>query len=474
MRTKKREKSSLNQSSRWVGYCLGSAVSISMLAFGTSSAHAFSPEYHLGVETDFSRHEVTPSTFPFVRLGMTAESSESDHLDEYEYKMDAEFKISPTHPKAYTLSSRNLYFGEKDQSYESPLRFSYGRRVIGWSGLDDMWGLGAFEPLDSWDRMRSFTQGLTGIFAYTETQKFNIRFFFSYLFAPELTPNTIIEDNHFAYEHPQSTTTAPQTLKLLNQDIPLGYQLDIPSISKIIFRQSFAFMIETKREIPFYAKFSYGYMPLNYFPISLEAKQNIVLNQTIVKLRPRLLQHHLYDGEVAYRFSNAFSMGLTGLIDEPEKDELTSEDNTTILTTSYSYSPWIQYAFPQFKLILSHLWTRGGLDGDVGDFVDKSGQTSLFSSRILYRNATQLAITHEFGKENPHHPTLVLKGIHEYAIDANWIAADFYYSPETNLTFYVGGDVISAGKTVAPDRGAEFLADMRAIDRIRLGVTYVF
>lgn len=464
------------QSSRMAILCL--CAGIFAFAVLPTSALAFSPDYHMGLEGDFSRQTVTPSTFPFVRFGLTAQSDESDtsatSLGEYEYKIDAEIKLSPTHPKAFTFSSQNMYFGEKDQSYESPLRFTFGRRLIGWSSLDEMWGLGIFEPLDSWDRLRSFSQGLTGVFGYTETQKFNFRFFLSYLFAPELTPNVVIENDRFVSEHPQATTTAPQSLKLLNQSVPLGYQLDIPNLTKIIFRPSFAFMMETKREIPFYAKFVYGYLPLNYFPISLEAKLGIDINQTVVKLRPRLLHHHLYNGEVAYRFTDSFSTGFTALVDQPVPDTLTDADNTTPLSTSYSGSPWIQYAFPKFKIVLTHLWTKEGLEADVGDFVDNTGKKSLFSSRILYRNATQLAVRYELGHMNPHRPTLQVKGIREYSIDANWIAADFYYSFTPKFTAYVGGDVIYAEKTVSADRGAEFLADMRAIDRIRVGVTYVF
>jgi hypothetical protein len=455
---------------RRASYCLGMGALFSLL--GQPSSFAFNPRYHLGGETDFSRQEVTPAVFPFVRFGIEAESSETEYEDEYEYKIDAEFKISPNHPKAYALSSQNLYYGERDQSYESPLRFSYGRRLVGWSGLDEMWGLGAFEPNDSWDRLRSTSQGLTGIFGYTETQKFNFRFFLSYLFLPELTPNTVIENNRFSYEHPQATSSGPQTINLGNRLVPLGYQLEIPSLTKIIFRPSFAFMMETKREIPFHAKFAYGYLPLNYFPIALDA--TLYSTQAIVTLHPRLLQHHVYNGELAYRFSNSISSGFTALVDQPVSEPLATNYSYTPLTSSYSWSPWIQYTLPSFKIILTHLWTVGGLDADVGRDADPTGQTSLFSSRLLYRNATQLSLQNEFGREDPHHPTLKIKLVREHSIKANWVASDFFYSWTPNFNTFIGGDLIYAEKTVASDRGAEFLSDMRTIDRIRVGATYVF
>ncbi len=443
------------------------------------SARAFSPNFNLGFENDLSRKTVTPSEFPIVSGGVSFESedseveTESEAESNFEYKGDIALQISPTHRKAFALASRNLYFGEKDDSYDSPLRFSYGRRLIGWSKIDELWGLGEFEPLYSWDRLRPFTQGLTGIFGYTETQQLQFRFFLSYLFIPETTPNVVIENQEFVNEHPQSVTSGPQSFDLLNRPTPLGYELNLPSISKIIFRPSVLFMFETKREIPFYGKFAYGYLPLNYFPIALEASLGIPLDQIVVQLRPRLLHHHLYNAETAYRFSDSFSAGVIGLVDQPIPDSIPDTDTTTPLSTSFNLSPWIQYQLADFKLTLSQIWVTGGLDADVGQNAKTDG-TSLFSSHLFYRNATQLALKTEIVHGSSHHPTLQAKYVHEYSILADWIAADFYYTIEPKLVVFVGGDLIGAERGVSLNRGAEFLADLRALDRIRAGVTYVF
>jgi hypothetical protein len=445
-------------------------LSLSTLAT-TNPALAITPNFNLSVENDLSRKTVDPSEFPIVGLGFSAKSSEDETMSDSpnEYDADLLFRISPTHPKAHAITSKNFFWGEKDQSYDSPLRFSYGRRLIGWTRLDEMWNLGAIEPLDSWDRMRPEEQGLTGIFAYTETQKADFRLFVSYLALPETGPNVVLENEQFVNEHPQSITTAPQSFNLLNQPTPLGYELNIPSISKVIFRPSLMFMMETKREIPVYGKFVYGYLPLNYFPIALQASLSIP-NRIVVPLTPRLLQHHVYNAEVGYRINDSLSFGITGLIDQPVSDQIPDQYTTTVLTTSYSTSPYLQYQTPNFKILLTHLWTTGGLDADTGPAANPD--RSLFSSRILYRNATQISVRTKLGFTDPHSPTLLVKYIHEYAVLADWIAADIYFNFTPRLTAFVGGDVISARRDVAPDRGAEFLADIRAIDRIRVGATY--
>jgi hypothetical protein len=438
-------------------------------------AHAFSPTFNLGAETQLHRDTLSPSFFPILSGGIRADSTtdpETTVGESHEYKVDLTVRISPTHPKAFAITSQNFYFGEADQSYVSPLRFSFGRKRVGWSKLDAMWGLGEFEPLDSWDRLRYSTQGLTGIFAYTETDTLNFRFFASFLTIPETTPNIVIENHRFVLEHPQAISTAPQTYTLLDRPTPLGYELDVGSITKIVFRPSIAFSLETDRKLPVGAKLSYGYLPLNYFPIALQATLAIPLDQIIVNLRPRLLHHHLYNGEVSYRVDDSWTFGLVAMINDPVSDTPPADYTTTPLTESKTVSPWIQVERPWGNLQLAWLRTWGGLEADVGPYADPN--QSIFSSRILYRNASQLKGRVLLNPTSPQSAYIEARYLHEFAVNGNWIAADFVFYPQSNLSLYVGGDIISAEKTVAPDRGAEFLADMRAIDRVRLGVQYAF
>ena len=455
---------------------LSQANIILLLLFPFFNANTFANpvDYSFGEETDFSKASVSPSIFPILDFGIH-NRNENETLSkplQDEFVTDFDFRISPTHPKVNNLSLKNLYYGDPDESYNSPLRFSFGRRKIGWSSLDQQWGLGQFEPLDSWDKLRSDSLGLTGIFAYSETNTFNFRFFFSYLSFPELGPNVILDHNRFVSEHPQSIASTPQTYTLLNRPTPLGYEIVIPSLTKILLRPSIAFMMETKKEIPFHYRFAYGNLPLNYFPIALEASLSIPLDQIVVKLHPRILSHHVYNNEFSFRFSNYISLGANILVDVPIEEIIPSEYTTTPLTTSINYSPWLKIQGPGYELFISQLWSRGGVASDVGPYANTN--SSIFSSHIYFRNATQIAFKKSLFQDSTHEISLFTKYIHEYSIEGNWIASDLNFQLQKNFSVFIGGDIIGANKSASVDRGAELLSDLRTVDRIRGGVHYVF
>lgn len=446
-------------------------------------------ELRIGAEVDVSRDTVTPSVFPIGSIGYRAsdtittetpvEGTANNEVRVKVYNIDAQFRISPNHPKAFALTGPNIYYGDSDSSPEGGLRHTFGRRLIGWSKLDEMWGLGEFEPLDSWDRLRSTPNGLTGVFTYTDTDDLEFRSFGSFLFIPEITPNVVIDNNQFSKQHPQAIASAPQTYTLLSRPTPLGYNLVIPGIDKILLRPSFAASFgnkavnrATREENRFRYKLTYGYLPYNYFPIAMQATLAIPLDQIVVQLHPRLLHHHLIGAETSLKFTDSTTVGVAALGSLPVQDPLPSDYTTTVLKDSLTISPWLGLQWTQLSLLLSHIITRGGLDADTGPFADPS--SSIFSSRLLYRNASQAKARYLLSSTQAKSDYIEAKYLHEYSINADWISADLVVYLEKNLSFLVGGDLINADKTAADDRGAEFLADVRAIDRMRVGVQYVF
>ncbi|MBU6154453.1 MAG: hypothetical protein KGP28_09150 [Bdellovibrionales bacterium] len=457
----------------------GSASAFFLLFFGfqlgiQTDSLAFSPTYEAGFESQIYHAPVEPLYFPILNLGIRFQSEDVDRggSTEPEYRGDLLFRISPTDPRAFAATSRNLYWGDRDRNSSTPLRFTFGRRLIGWTRLDTLWSLGQIEPLDQWDRLRPSLQGLTGVFAYTETEKFNFRLFLSGLFLPEINPNVVLENQQFVRTHPQSITSAPQTFTLLDQSLRANYFLNLPAMGSILFRPAFTFSMETKREIPVSAKFVYGYLPLNYFPIALQGYTNISINEVVVNLRPRLLHHHVYNGELSYRFDDHLSFGGVALVDQPEGETIPDGEVATPLSVSTSWSPWVEYKGSSFSATLSHLWVFGGLEADVGPPELRSDTSSRFSSRLLYRNATLLQIKKHLMPGTLHDPVIFFKYIHEYSIKGDWFAMDLHYSIHRDLRVFAGGDILSSYRDVSPDRGAEFLADMRPLGRVRLGVTY--
>jgi hypothetical protein len=439
---------------------------------GSEQSHAVSPAFDFGFENQIHSQTATPQYFPVVSAGARIDSKkEADSLDsDSETLGDVKFRISPTHPRAFAITSQNLYTGIKDRSENHRLRLSIGRRHVGWSSLDSLWGLGQVEPFDNWDRLRPSAQGLTGVFAHADTAFFDFRFFASYVALPEIMPNVVIDDQkQILSEHPQSINSAPKSFTLLGKPVPIGYNLELPPLQNILLRPALLGQMETKRELPFFAKIGFGYLPMNYFPVALVASLPTEVNSVVATLTPRLLSHRVYIGEGGYRFSRKLEAGIGVLIDEPLQDVLPANYTSSQITSSVSTSPWIRMEFKRIKLQLAHLIVTGGVGPDLGPLAGSG--PNFMSSRLLYRNASQISLKWALdgslrGSE------FQFKYIHEYSVRGDWFAGDFFYPVNPRMGLIAGGDLLSAYESAAPDRGAEFLSDMRTLGRVRLGVNY--
>ncbi len=407
--------------------------------------------YSIGFESQLSRHVVQPSFFPVINGGLNGASDYSSY--------DLSIRSSMEHPSVLAITSKNFFYQLSPS--ESSFKLSIGRKWTNWSTGDEIWGLGILNPLDAWDRLRSRSQGLTGLFAHSEGDWIAFDLFASYLALPETMPNVVIENDQFKFYHPQSVSAGPQTFDLLNQPTPLGYKLLIPELNKILLRPSLitSFSIH-KESSPIQGRLTAGYLPLNYFPVALDASLSIPINTIVVNLRPRLLNHAVYSAEISCLPEENTEIGVSATKDQIFTEKSLPSDYTTAsLGSTMYYTTWIR--FRNFRL--SHLYSEGGLGPDVGPYASQN--QNVFSSRILYRNATQLSWSWN---------EWMVRLLHEYSVNANWIALDWNHDWDNNWSTVIGGDLIAAEKISAADRGAEFLPDMRALDRFRLGVKYVF
>ncbi len=437
--------------------------------FRASFAEANStPDVQVGVENQFYRTVLDPSWFPLLDLSGKYFSAS----DGTEWNVDLDARIGLRNPKANGFTSQNAYYGDQDQSSSSLLKFSFGRRNVTWNTLDEMWGLGNIQPLDAWDRLRPRSQGLTGVFAYAESPHFTYRAFASYLALPETGPNVVLDHNQFQNVDPQSIISTPQTITILNHATPLGYNLDIQPLNQILFRPSFTLMMETKPNVPLFGRILYGYLPLSYFPLALQASLSTPLDQVVVDIHPRLVQHHIYGADLSYDITPQVKVGLSELIDEPTAESYPDDYTFTPISTSSNTSPWLSFELASLKFTLSQLWITGGVGQDVGPYATP-GQ-SIFSTHLFYRNASLFKLE---GSPLPViFPNLGLffKYIHDYSIQGDWIALDLSYKIKSHWSLLLGGDLLHSNLGASPEGGAEFIADLKALDRIRIGVFYGF
>jgi len=405
----------------------------------------------LGAESQFYREVAKPNFFPIIRAEVDGQTEQTE--------FDLQFRFNPSHPQANALTSRNFHYRFFESS--SPFQISVGRKWINWSEADEIWNTGILNPLNSWDRLRPSSQGLSGLFLSSENESIRIDLFASYLMVPESTPNVIIENDQFQFYHPQSVSSGPQTYELLNRPTPMGYRLAIPSFGKLLLRPSLLGSIESRKSLaPFHIRVTAGYLPLNYFPVALQAALNINLDQIVVDLHPRILSHAVYSTDLSAELGESTRLGFSVIRDEIiAENALPSDYTATALSATNYLTPWVK--FGAFRL--SQVFSFGGVGADLGPNANPNSDQNLFSSRLLFRNATQLTVELD---------EITARYLHEYAVSGDWIALDWKKQWTANWSTVLGGDLINAGQFNASDRGAEFLGDLRALDRIRLGVTY--
>jgi hypothetical protein len=418
---------------------------------GTVGPSATAAQLQVGAESQFYRDTAKPNFFPILKASVEGSGENSEY--------DLQFQINPSHPQANALTSKNAnyQFFSKDSSFQ----LSVGRKWALWSEADEIWDSGILNPLNSWDRLRPTSQGLTGLFLSGENESIRFQIFGSYLMIPESTPNVVIENSQFQYYHPQSISAGPQTYELLDRPTPMGYQLNIPSLSKILLRPSILGSIESKTSLdPVHIRVTAGYLPLNYFPVALQAALTIPLDQIVVDLHPRLLSHAVYSTDLSIKMGESARLGLSAIRDEiiSEKSLPTDYTASSLGATNY-WSPWLKIG----PFCLAQVFSNGGLGPDIGPNANPNPDQNLFSSRILFRNATQLTVELD---------EFTARYLHEYSVRGDWFALDWKKQWTPNWSTVLGGDVLNADRFSSPDRGAEFLGDLRALDRIRLGVNY--
>lgn len=416
-----------------------------------------SPQFKLGIESQFHREVITPQVFPILDAQLNYQ------------KNDLRLRVRPNDPRAFAVTSQNLNF----QIELAPVSLSLGRKHIRFSQLDQDWGIGEFEPLDAWDRLRPSPQGLTGVFLEFQTQKVQWVVFGSFLALPEINPSLVIENNQFVLTHPQSIANAPQTYTLLDRPKPLGYQLSLPALSKILLRPSGAFKASVDLG-NVQTQVAYGYLPMNYYPVALQGTLAIPLDSIVVNLRPRLFYHHLIATELQWRASNATSFGVSALGKLPVADELGSNETSSVLSNSLTLSPHVKHQWNSWRLLAGTIWTWGGLEADQGPFAPKD--RSIFSSRMLFRGAGQIKLAWNNPMISGSWKLVKMDAryVYEWTVQGHWVALDAYWNLSKAVTLLAGGDVLHASRDFAANRGAEFLADVRALDRLRIGVSYVF
>lgn len=378
----------------------------------------------IGYEAQLYRPGVSPNPFHILSAGMEFSSEDPG----FSSKVDLNLSFNPQNLKVWALRNPDA---RVTWNPLGPIRFTFGRSLRRWNELDSHWNLGFIQPIDQWDRFRPAQQGLIGAFLDWDAGPFTFHAFGTYLMYPENIPNVIIENGTFASYHPQAISSTPQTITLLNQNTPLYYEIDYPSISEVVLRPGLLASLETSPKSPLIFRASYGFLPYNYFVYALRGTLSIPNNQVQIQIKPRLNQHQIVSGDLGYRIPETpIDLGVSALSDIPAQESLTNDYTYAPMSAALLVSPWIGWEQPGFSLRASQLLWHGGTEADVGPYATPNG--TVISSHVFYRNATQVSAhlsTPFLGERS----RIVGRWIHEHEIGADALGGDLTIPVQTSM-----------------------------------------
>ena len=441
------------------------------------SAGAAEASYRLGYEAEVYREGILPSPFHIVSVGMNYQSLTTDS----EVRVDGDFAFSAEKIKVWALRARNFYWSSlpgkpkdpkaQDGGFLPPMKFSLGRKERTWNELDSEWNLSLVQPIDQWDRMRPAQQGLIGAFFDFEGKDSGLHLFASWFMYPENLPNVIIEDGSFQPYHPLAISSTPETITILGQTKPLNYAIEYPPIPDVLLRPSILASFESTPSNPILYRVFYAFKPLNYFNYALKAKLSLDSQEVFISVKPRLLSHQIAGMDLGWKPKGSdFSFGVSGLVDLPSPETLAPDYTYEPAEMSSLISPWIRYASRFFSASASQLIWTGGLGALVNPEV--TGGQAAISSHVFYRNATQVKASVSLPFITAR--TMIAgRWVHEHDLNADWIGGDLIIPIDSSLgrlNLTLGGDMLQTSLTSNPNLGGELLADLRALDRARIGV----
>ncbi len=359
---------------------------------------------------------------------------------------------------------------------DAKTRYTFGRKILPWSDLDEYWQLGVWQPRFRWNYLEPETQGLTGLFASHKTEMFEIVAFATPLYLPDQGPSFSLKDGIFSSPSPYFTAPASEG-GFMNQKTHVHYGVDRPAIAKIVMQPAGVMMVRYGHEKGAWTRIAYAYKPMNQLLLGVEGYLDLNSYDAMVTAHPRVVYHHVSAWEGGYR-SDAVSAwgGLTR--------EWTMSDTPPASWTSQQISPATLagagvgvYAFrwssEPTRLGASVLKRTGGDENDRGPFANPL--LSFFESRYPFHDAVSFDVKTPFPGELGRKLDVSTKVLYELNNRSSALVLRMKYQTARAWTLSLGGEILSA-QPEAPTQGfgSDLISRYKANDRIYGGVTYVF
>ena len=218
--------------------------------------------------------------------------------------------------KPFSLQALWFYSEQEQTSYYDVPELSYkivqphyklwlGRHRENWSQADSFWQFGYWQPRFNWDGFHPTEDGLTGLFFEPSTgSRLKMTAFVTPFFIPETDPTYHEENNMLVSQNPWFRNTPPM-VALWEQLTPVHMNVDLPSISSVVFKPSVAYKVNYRESPNSTLHFAYAYKPMNTpvlgFNFNLAADASgTYMNVNVV---PRFDYHHIATVENIWHFN---------------------------------------------------------------------------------------------------------------------------------------------------------------------------
>lgn len=358
-------------------------------------------------------------------------------------------------------------------------QLSVGRKIEFWSQLDQDWQLGLWQPKSLIDSLRPEDQGLTGAFYRHQQGRVEFLAFASPIFIPTLGPE-IKEKNGSLVSDSRWYRPPSDSFPFQNKETKITYALDVPQTGELINHPGSGMRLRYGGETNgVWVSGNYAYKPMN--ALLYKYKKGLFLPEVDpqtgqVTIAPDVGYHHLYGGDLGYRFDQGMISAsfLTDrpvekrpvypyVLQQPRPMKAYAVHGETFLESTWFSNP--------VGLSVNYLRIDGG---DLRDYDSENADNgAIFTQRFNYTNAA--SVRADFSTMIGRYKFMSsVKYMREFDQKGTLMNSEFAYFPQRYLALIVGADVIGVDDSSAENKDGRFLNQFRANDRFYGGMSYVF
>jgi hypothetical protein len=208
-----------------------------------------------------------------------------------------------------------------DSSEKIGDRMSFGRKILPWSSVDALWGLGKFNNRKNFDFFDPGQEGLVGIeYENRSRNGFFWKAFGSPLYVPEMNPSLDINKSKKTITSRNPWANPPAASTQISDGgpfVPVNYIVEYPELAEVVFRYSVGATVGWENKFWVVDAFVMR-KPENQISTKVNVKLNTPPEGTFVNayIDPEFYYHDLYGGNLKYRNAD-LEMYVSGIAVRP-------------------------------------------------------------------------------------------------------------------------------------------------------------